>query len=104
MQKNKLDNGKPLLFNLLRQFPKAFEEVAKCSEFGHNKYKEYDKDWQGFSRVENGFMRYSNSMVRHIAEGGINDESLLDNDAHVAWNALARLEVKLRNENKDEGN
>lgn len=97
----KLDSNKPEIWRMLQQFPLALEQVTKCSMFGHEKYKNNDGDWQNFSRLDNAYERFSNSLCRHIMEGGLNDESNLDNDAHVAWNALARLEVKLRKERED---
>lgn len=94
------DKNKPLIYNMLKQFALAISQVAKCSEYGHLKYKDVDHDWENFSRIDNAYARYSNSLTRHLLEEG-EDESGLNHDAHVAWNALARLEVKLRNRKKD---
>lgn len=63
--------------------------------FGAKKYTE-----QGWCVVENGVQRYTNAMYRHLlleAMGEENDvESELLHSAHTAWNALARLELQLR--------
>lgn len=88
----KLDNSKPLLYVILKQFPNALSLVAKCSEYGHNKYKETDADWQNWSRLDDGEFRYSNALMRHLSEDNDDEESGLPHAAHVAWNALARLE------------
>lgn len=96
----KHDNGKPkIVKGLLQFFPLACGEVAKCSEFGGTKYS-----WEGWSEVENGIERYSEAMARHLSEGGgIDEESGLLSAAHVAWNAMAVLELRLREkEGKDE--
>lgn len=100
MSGKKHDEDKAEIWRILQQFPLALEQVTRCSMFGHSKY-ELNGDWQNFSRLDNAYDRFSNSLCRHIMEGGLNDESGLDNDAHVAWNALARLEVKLRKERED---
>lgn len=97
----KNDKGKTPIYNMLKQFALALEQVAKTSQYGHEKYKHDDDDWDNFSRLENAYARYSNGLTRHLLNDGL-DESGLDHDAHVAWNALARLECKLRKEKEDE--
>jgi hypothetical protein len=92
----KLDAGKPCLYRgAINYFPRAIAAVASVSTFGASKYA-----WKGWETVPEGFERYSDAMVRHlIAEG---KDEVLDSDsgllhaAHAAWNALARLELKLR--------
>lgn len=92
----KYDAGKPSVWQgLINYFPRACSEVAAVSTFGAKKYA-----WKGWEKVENGFNRYSDAMARHfMAEGR---EELLDPDselvhaAHTAWNAMARLELLLR--------
>lgn len=100
----KLDAGKaPLFQGLLDYFPRAALAVASLSEYGATKYS-----WKGWEKVPNGFARYSNALGRHLAKESI--EGPLDLDAlndpnfpaeilhatQVAWNALARLELYLR--------
>ena len=71
--------------------------MAKCSEFGAEKY-----DWDNWKLVENGVDRYGEAAVRHIVDAAINgdkdDESGLAHATHEAWNALARLELILMGE------
>lgn len=92
----KLDAGKVCAFRgAIDYFPRAIREVAAVSTFGASKYA-----WKGWETVPEGFERYSDAMVRHLlAEGSgevtDNDSGLL-HAAHAAWNALARLELKLR--------
>jgi Domain of unknown function (DUF5664) len=92
----KYDGGKsPVYRGALSYFPRALEQVASVSAFGASKYA-----WKGWEGVSEGFERYSDAMVRHItssAKGEANDpDSGLLHEAHTAWNALARLELKLK--------
>lgn len=97
----KLDAGKPAVFQgLLDYFPRACIEVARISTLGAAKYS-----WKGWEAVANGFNRYSDALVRHLCGEAI--EGLYDSGptglgpdvlhaAQVAWNAMARLELLLR--------
>jgi len=92
----KLDAGKSAMYQgLLAYFPRACEQVAAVSTFGATKYA-----WKGWESVPNGFERYSDAMVRHIAREGAGEiedrDSKLLHAAHTAWNALARLELLLK--------
>lgn len=94
----KLDAGKyPLFRGVLAYFPRACEQVASVSAFGASKYT-----WNGWETVPDGFKRYSDAMVRHLAKEGCgeleDDDSKLLHAAHTAWNSLARLELFLRQE------
>jgi len=96
----KLDAGKPCIYRgAIDYFPRAIESVASVSTFGASKYA-----WKGWETVPEGFERYSDAMVRHlIAEGKgefLDSDSGLLHAAHAAWNALARLELKLRETNE----
>uniref|UniRef100_A0A7M2QN88 dATP/dGTP diphosphohydrolase N-terminal domain-containing protein n=1 Tax=feces metagenome TaxID=1861841 RepID=A0A7M2QN88_9ZZZZ len=96
----KLDHGKPRHGLVLGSFSNALTEVAKVGTFGANKYTD-----NGWLSVPNGVGRYTDALLRHhFAEaGGERDdpESQLSHAAHRAWNALAVLELMLRNK---EGN
>ena len=90
------DGGKPPVYRgVLSYFPRAIASVAAVSHFGANKYA-----WKGWQHVPDGIDRYSDAMVRHMLLEGtdevLDDESGLAHSAHVAWNALARLELMLR--------
>lgn len=92
----KYDAGKsPVFRGLVDYFPRAIEAVAAVSAFGASKYA-----WKGWQDVRDGFGRYSDALVRHLtatAKGEVADkDSGLIHEAHAAWNALARLELKLR--------
>lgn len=89
----------PYFTVLFRQFPNALREVVKCSQAGHRKYSETDKDWLNFTRLKDTETRYRNAMLRHLTEEGqIEDMSEYGEMSHegaVVWNALADLENKL---------
>ncbi len=95
----KENDGKPQLSLLFTQFPKALEAVAKCSEYGHQKYKETDQDYLNYQRVEGGSKTYADAGLRHRAfpKGTTDIDSQLPHAYHVAWNALAELELILKN-------
>lgn len=91
----KLDNGKPRHGLVLGAFSNALTEVAKVGTFGANKYSD-----NGWLSVPNGLARYTDAMLRHhFAEAGgeeLDEDSGLRHAAHRAWNALAVLELALR--------
>ena len=98
----KLDHGKaPIRRGVLEYFPRALEEVAKVSEFGAGKYA-----WKGWMSVPDGINRYGDAEGRHILkaalEGEYDRDSGLLHAAHEAWNALARLELILREKDMEE--
>lgn len=93
---SKLDAGKsPVRRGLLEYFPRACMAVADISLFGAQKYA-----WKGWETVPDGIDRYGDAEVRHICnaaiEGPITKDSQKAHAAHEAWNALARLELILR--------
>jgi len=97
---SKLDAGKaPILRGAIQYFPRALEQVAKVSEFGANKYA-----WRGWETVPDGVNRYGDAMGRHMVkeaiEGPIDADSGCLHAAQVAWNALARLELMLREQDR----
>lgn len=91
----KYDGGKsPIYRGAISYFPRAISLVAAVSAFGASKYA-----WGGWRDVDDGVNRYSDAMVRHLgyeAEGeSVDPDSGLLHAAHIAWNALARLELLL---------
>ena len=91
----KLDSGKHRPSLVLHSFARALGEVIAVAEFGARKYTP-----DGWVLVENGVARYTDAMLRHqlaLAQGQEEDpESGLPHRAHIAWNALAVLELTLR--------
>lgn len=91
------DTGKaPIFTGVLSYFPNAIEGVSLVSAFGATKYA-----WNGWLHVPDGHRRYSDGLVRHLnaeaKEEVLDAESGLHHDLHVAWNALARAELRIRN-------
>jgi hypothetical protein len=93
----KLDDGK-LLAGVLLDFSLALTEVAKVGTYGAKKYSR-----RGCLEVPNGIERYQDAMMRHLLAAqreDIDEDSGLLHDAQVCWNALIRLELKLRGETR----
>ena len=89
----KFDGDKPQL-DLLLDFGLAIQEVGKVATYGANKYA--PGNWLLVADAER---RYMAAMLRHLMQSkteGKDQETELDHLAHVAWNALAVLELKLR--------
>lgn len=92
----KLDHGKsPVYRGLLDYFPRACMAIADVSAKGAAKYS-----WKGWEKVENGVQRYADACARHIVyesiEGPIDSETGCFHKTQKAWNALAELELFLR--------
>ena len=98
----KLDAGKsPVAMGVIGYFPNALLAVADVSAYGAKKYGLYcaDKNWM---RVPKGIERYTDALGRHLVKEAIDpidEESGLHHDAMAAWNALARLELRIREYN-----
>jgi hypothetical protein len=86
----KLDGGK-VMMELLIDFARALRAVGEVATYGAEKYSR-----GGWQEVPEGERRYTGAMLRHLFRWEDVDESGLDPDAQIAWNALARLELKLR--------
>ncbi len=98
----KLDAGKTRLGLVLGGFAAALEQVGRVGTYGVQKYTE-----DGWKSVPDGQARYTDAMFRHLLtemEGEIFDpDTGLYHAAQTAWNALARLELMLKEEvNVDE--
>lgn len=87
----------PVYQGAIWYFPMALNEVARVSAFGATKYN-WNKGWLA---GKDAFPRYSDALVRHLGKEAYEEldtgpkGSQLLHAAHVAWNALARLEVLL---------
>jgi hypothetical protein len=91
----KADKGKNRVGLVIKGFAYSLSEVSKVGTYGAEKYTD-----RGFLSVPDGVERYTDAMMRHfLAEeivGPIDPERGLLHAAHLAWNALARLELMLR--------
>lgn len=91
----KLDAGKNRLGLVLMGFARALAQVGAVGTFGAEKYTPH-----GWVEVPNGIERYTDAMFRHLnyeAQGEEFDpQTDIHHAAHTAWNALARLDLMLR--------
>ncbi len=91
----KLDAGKVRTSLVLGGFSRALLEVGKVGTYGAKKYTD-----NGWMEVPNGGERYTDALMRHLLSDFAGEERDQDTEllhaAHAAWNALARLELKLR--------
>ena len=91
----KVDEGKNRLDLVLGDFVRALEAVGWIGTGGAVKYTDH-----GWLSVRDGVRRYSDAMLRHWAadhRGELYDQQSGQlHKAHMAWNALAILELQLR--------
>ena len=89
----KLDSGKLRPHLVLSGFAHAIEMVVKVGTDGAAKYSD-----NGWKSVKNGEERYMDALERHLMalRQGEHFDSLSGSHhlAHVAWNALAVLELQ----------
>lgn len=92
----KLDAGKNRLGLVLLSFARALDAVGQVGTYGANKYTD-----NGWVDVPDGVNRYTDAMLRHLLKEAVGESHDPDTDllhaAHTAWNALARLDLMLRN-------
>ena len=91
------DDSSKVLAGTLLEFPLALLAVSWVATFGVKKYSR--GNWQ---YLDDARERYTDAMMRHLLEGDGCDDgpggSNLLHEAHFVWNALARLELRLREE------
>lgn len=99
---SKLDAGKTRVGLVVGDFPRAILAVSEIGTFGANKYTP-----RGWLEVPNALERYDDAMMRHYfrekAGELIDPDSELMHHAHFAWNALATLELKLKQMEEENG-
>lgn len=95
-QKDDAHKSRPSL--VIGGFSKALQEISKLATFGAAKYSD-----GGWLTVPFGQQRYLDAMLRHqLSEfdgNKLDSETGMHQATHIAWNALARLELILREEN-----
>lgn len=93
----KLDAGKNRIGLVLFGFARALQEVGKVGTYGANKYTD-----NGWTEVPDGERRYTDALLRHLLSEAAGEEhdpdTGLRHAAHAAWNALARLDLALRDD------
>ncbi len=95
----KLDHGKNRLSLVMNGFARSLFVVGQVGTFGANKYTD-----NGWMDVPDGVKRYTDALYRHLnaeAQGEeLDQDSEILHAAHTAWNALARLDLMLRDSQK----
>lgn len=94
----KFDQGKIQPSIVLGDFSRALTEVCIVGEFGIQKYSA--GNWL---LVEDAKKRYEDALLRHWLESKnvkIDHDSKRLHIAHVTWNALAVLELELREQDR----
>lgn len=90
----KMDAGKNRLGLVFNGFSHALQAVGAVGTFGANKYTE-----EGWKAVPGAKERYTDALLRHLFKEfngeALDQDSGLSHAAHLAWNALARLEFIL---------
>jgi len=89
------DKAKPMA-GVLLDFSRALQTVVDVGTYGAKKYTR-----TGWATVPEGSQRYTDALVRHLLAidvdpDGLDKETGLPHLAHVAWNALAVLELQAR--------
>lgn len=95
----KADAGKPRPALVLGGFARALKEVVKVGTYGAVKYTD-----NGWMEVPNGLERYDDAKLRHWLDEkcgvAVDRDTQLMHAAHEAWNALARLDLLVREQEK----
>lgn len=89
----KNDAGK-VDYTYLQDISLALAAVCRLFEFGANKYSR-----GGWQHVPDGRARYTKALLRHYFKEEVEDvdpDTDMEHDIAVAWNALTRLELRLR--------
>ena len=93
----KLDSGKVQPALIIEGMARALWAVSEIATFGATKYTE-----GGWVEVPEGEKRYANAQYRHILKKAMGETIDPDSEklhlAHEAWNALAKLDLYLRNQ------
>ena len=93
----KLDSGKVQPALIIEGMARAIWAVSEIATFGAIKYTE-----GGWVEVPEGEKRYANAQYRHILKKAMGESVDPDSEklhlAHEAWNALAKLDLYLRNQ------
>jgi len=91
----KADDGKVRVALTLKGFAHALWEVSRVGTFGAQKYTP-----NGWVTVPNGPERYEDAEARHLLKDWMGEdldpETDIRHKAHKAWNALAVLELAIR--------
>jgi hypothetical protein len=86
----------PIFSGVLRYFPDAIIEVARCSKAGNDQHhKDKPLHWD-----RNKSKDELDSLTRHLMEVGTFDVDGIRHSAKVAWRALANLQKEIERDKK----
>ena len=82
---------KPVFTGVLKYFPDAIMEVARCSWAG-NQQHHADKPLHWDREKSNDHL---DALARHLIQAGQMDDDNIRHSAKVAWRALANLQLEI---------
>jgi hypothetical protein len=85
---------RPVYSGVLRYFPDAIAEVAKCSWVGNEQHHPGEPLHWDRSKSQDE----PDALVRHLIQAGTFDTDGVRHTAKVAWRALAMLQKELEND------
>ena len=86
----------PVYSGVLKYFPDAIKEVARCSYRGNQQHNPNKKlHWD---RSKSG--DELDALSRHLLDAGTFDSDGIRHSAKVAWRALANLQKEIENDTK----
>lgn len=80
----------PIYSGVLRYFPDALVEVARCSQVGNDQHNPGKPLHWDRSKSQD----HLDCLVRHALEAGTDDTDTIPHLAKVAWRALAALQLE----------
>ena len=88
---------KPVFSGVLKYFPDAIMEVARCSWAGNQQHHP-DKPLHWDREKSNDHL---DALARHLIQAGEYDDDGILHDAKVAWRALANLQLTIETIEQD---
>ncbi len=82
---------RPVYSGVLRYFPDALLEVARCSWIGNKQHHPGEPLWWDRAKSTDE----ADALVRHLLDAGTVDSDGIRHTAKVAWRALALLQKEL---------
>ena len=92
-----LRKATPIFSGVLRYFPDAIADVARCSQAGNDQHHPNTPlHWDRNKSTDE-----LDALTRHLIEAGTNDTDGIRHSAKVAWRALANLQKEIEQDKKN---